>query len=428
MISRSKQIGFGMALSLYRLLGLVFSPAVVLVLAAFRRGRVRFAERLGWWRPPLGQPLWFHGASVGEVQGLIPILKLVRENLPDQRTLLTATSPTGLERGADYATATRILPLDILPCVWGALRSVSPRSLVISETELWPELMRAIFLRGTPVSIINGRISDYTFSWYRRLRGLFAPLLVRCSVVCVPDEVQRARFIDLGARPGAVHVTGHTKYDVLPRFAQPDQERLRSEIFSGLDASSRILVLGSVHPGEESWWLGAAEAAWRRGADLRVILVPRHLEKVGYFERCLSHLSLPYALRSACRSGGPSSARVVVFDTMGDLEVAYAAGDLAFVGATLVDIGGHNPFEPAMYGTPVCVGPYVSVIRPLVEEMRANNGLLLAESSEQVCTLVERLCAGDDLMRRVGLAGNEVWGRHRGAAKRVFERLLEVVG
>jgi len=136
MISRSKQIGFGMALSLYRLLGLVFSPAVVLVLVAFRRGRVRFAERLGWWRPPLGQPLWFHGASVGEVQGLIPILKLVRENLPDQRTLLTATSPTGLERGADYATATRILPLDILPCVWGALRSVNPRSLVISETEL----------------------------------------------------------------------------------------------------------------------------------------------------------------------------------------------------------------------------------------------------------------------------------------------------
>jgi 3-deoxy-D-manno-octulosonic-acid transferase len=117
---------------------------------------------------------------------------------------------------------------------------------------------------------------------------------------------------------------------------------------------------------------------------------------------------------------------VLVLDTMGLLEEAYAAGDLAFIGATLVDIGGHNPLEPAMYGVPVCVGPYTSVIRTIVDEMEAAGGVIRVSSAADISTLVDRLVRRDDTLKLAGEAGKRVWARHRGAAKRVFDRIVGV--
>lgn len=411
--------------SIYRIAGGLALPGVAVGLLASRRGRARYGERFGSWQEVPGAPWWFHGASVGEVQGLLPLLRLIRERHPSEKILLTGTSVTGLERGAAAADYTRILPIDSLPLVARAMSRVSPSRLVISETELWPELLAQALARGIPLSIINGRISGYTLAWYRRLRPMFAPIISRCSSICVPDEEQRERYLEMGAIPERLFVTGHTKYDSEPRHpGDAKRGEIRSRLFSGLGDSSRILILGSVRPEEERWWLDACEQAWGQGQDLRLVVAPRHQEKTSYFIEKLRERGMPFMSWSERIAGTEGSARVLLLDTMGLLEEAYAGADLAFVGATLVDIGGHNPLEPAMYAVPVCVGPYISVIRTIVEEMEEASGIQRVFSAQDISRAVQRLMSGDPAQREIGRAGQQVWQRHRGAAARVLEQLV----
>jgi 3-deoxy-D-manno-octulosonic-acid transferase len=428
MESQRKQTDIGMLHKVYRVATCLAIPGVALGLLTSKRGRARYGERFGRWSIVEGTPWWFHGASVGEVQGLIPLLKRMREELPTERILLTGTSVTGLERGAPLVDDTRLIPLDSHPLVARALKNVSPARFIISETELWPELISQVQSSGVPVSIVNGRISDYTFAWYRRLRSLFGALIEGCATICVPDTEQEARFLSMGARPSSVLVTGHTKYDSEPRCGAGDQrEALRQRFFPGVDARTAVLVLGSLRPQEESWWLDACQRVWGAGGYLRVILVPRHLERVEHFTHELERRKIPFEQWSnRARSAPEAQPRVLVLDTMGLLEEAYAAGDLAFIGATLVDIGGHNPLEPAMYGVPVCVGPYTSVIRTIVDEMEAAGGVIRVSSAADISTLVDRLVRRDDTLKLAGEAGKRVWARHRGAAKRVFDRIVGV--
>ncbi len=401
-------------------------PLVAIGLLASKRGRARYAERFGSWGEISGSPWWFHGASVGEVQGLSPVLRLLRERLPSEQILLSGTSPTGLERGSPLVDWTRLAPLDSPLLVRRAFRAFHPAQLVIAETELWPELMRQALARRVPVSIVNARISEYTKAWYSRLGSLFRPILSECRLVCVPDEQQRERFIALGVRPERVHVTGHSKYDVEPRFAgAAERSRQRASLFGDLTEASRILVLGSARPGEEHGWIAASQEAWKNGSDLRLVIVPRHQERFDYFASVLSQAAVQFSRTSQLPSGMPALGKVLMVDQMGALESCYAAADLAFVGATLVDVGGHNPFEPAMYAVPVVVGPHVAVIRHLVDELRQADAICEVTGAADMVKLVQRLFLDPGELRQAGERGQQVWMRHRGAAGRVLEHLLE---
>ena len=427
MSSQSKRTGTGMLAKAYAIATTLAAPVVATGLLAFRRGRVRFRERLGGWGSIPGAPWWFHGASVGEVQGLSPVLRLLKQEKPAEQVLLTCTSPTGLERGNSLADFTRLMPIDAPFLVRRALRAVTPKHFVIAETELWPELMRQALEQKVPISIVNGRISDYTERWYSRFGALFWPIVSQCSLICVPDEQQRERFVALGAPPERVHVTGHTKYDVAPRFsAQDARERCRASLFGGLSASSRILVLGSVRPDEEPWWLDACAEAWSAGHDLRLVVVPRHQEKFSLFASRLKARSIEFVRWSELGPGEPARGRVILVDAMGELEGCYAAADLAFVGATLVDVGGHNPLEPAMYGVPVVVGPHIAVIRGIVEELRSWRGVIEVSSAQEISGVVRRMFSGSGELAETGARGKAVWQRHLGSAQRVL-RLLEGV-
>lgn len=427
MSSQSKQTGTGMLAKAYALATTLAVPVVATGLLAFRRGRARFRERLGSWGSIPGTPWWFHGASVGEVQGLSPILRLLKQEKPAEKVLLTCTSPTGLERGGSLADFTRLVPLDAPFLVRRALRAVTPKHFVIAETELWPELMRHALTRRVPISIVNGRISDYTESWYSRLGALFWPLVSQCRLICVPDDQQRERFVALGAPADRVHVTGHTKYDVAPRFSAHDaREQTRASLFSDLSPSSRILVLGSVRPDEEPWWLDACGEAWSDGHDLRLVVVPRHQEKFSLFASRLKGRSIDFVKKSELTVGEAARGRVLLVDAMGELEGCYAAADLAFVGATLVNVGGHNPLEPAMYGVPVVVGPHIAVIRGVVEELRNSHGVIEVSTAPEISGVVKQLVSSSKELAEVGARGKAVWQRHLGSAQRVL-RLLEGV-
>ena len=418
MESQNKQIPTGILSRVYALSVTAAAPLVAAGLACSARGRRRYAERFGAWGEVSRSEWWMHGASVGEVQGLLPLIGEVRVRHPHESILLTSTSPTGLDRAGESVNTKRLLPIDVPWCVRRSLSSVETKRFVLAETELWPVLLRELLTRGVPCHIVNGRISDYTLRRYQMLRGLLSPLLERVASVCVASETQRDRYRALGVRPEVIHVTGHTKYDSAPKVREDvSRADLRREFFGENDTDTPLVTLGSVRPGEESVWLGAVQALYRTGKRLKVILAPRHMEKVSHFTDVLRKSGLSWVRWSERQNC--ASYDVLLLDVMGKLEEAYAVASLAFIGGTLVDIGGHNPLEAAMYGVPVVVGPYTSVISDVLDDMRSAQALTELGVGEDVQPLLERVVNRDPALREAGERGQRVWSHHRGAAQRV---------
>jgi 3-deoxy-D-manno-octulosonic-acid transferase len=255
------------------------------------------------------------------------------------------------------------------------------------------------------------------------------PLLAECRSISVPSEEQMERFVTLGAPPDRVRVVGHTKYDTEPSVRDDAaREGIRARFFAEKRSGSPILVLGSIRPGEEDGWFSAIRDLRQSGESFstpRLIVAPRHLERVDYFAEKLEQAGLPFARFSQMGGAGRAGEETVLLDTMGNLEEAYAIADLAFVGGTLVDIGGHNPLEPAMYGVPVVVGPYTSVIRDVVVAMNAVCGIIQVRGAEEVGRIVQALAKGDNSLAEVGRRGQGVWAHHRGAVKRALSVILD---
>lgn len=409
---------------LYKLYGATAAAALPLATVGLlfsARGRRRLGERFGDWGSVGGCEWWLHGASVGEVQGLLPFIRDIRAEHADSRIFLTTTSPTGLERAADLVHQGRLLPLDAPVLVRRALARVNCARFVVSETELWPSLLTEVQLRGIPCHMINARISDYTSRWYRLLRPVFTPILRRFSSISVPDEEQRERFVSLGVDSGNVYVTGHTKYDAQPKFlTQGAKEEARQLFFPRIDMDMPVIVLGSLREGEERLWFSSFRRAWEVGMSFRVIVAPRHAERFDFFWREIVSLNRRAVRWSSGDTPASEGHEIILLDTMGTLEQAYVAADLAFVGATLVDIGGHNPFEPAMYRVPVVVGPYTSVIRQPVSLMRDRSGILEVSNERDIFEVLSRLAAGDARLREVGERAFAVYAEQAGASARVL--------
>ena len=425
MVSQRKQMPTGILSSAYGVAVTAATPLVAAGLACSARGRRRYAERFGLWESVPPVQWWLHGASVGEVQGSLPFVAEIRAQPSEQKILLTSTSPTGLDRGGDKVEYRRLLPIDAGVCVRRAMSAVRAERFVLAETELWPTLLSELLRRDIPCHIMNGRISDYTFSWYRRFRSIFVPILSRFRSVCVPNELQRERYLELGVSPEALHVTGHTKYDSEPRvFGDESFRAIRNSFFADEAFDGPIVTLGSLRPGEEDVWLAPLREIRAGGGSLKVILAPRHMERVEYFAGKLARSGLSWVRWSEREQRTVSNASVVLLDVMGKLEEAYAVSNIAFIGGTLVDIGGHNPLEAAMYGVPVVVGPYTSVIQDLIEDMRAENGCIEVSDARDVARVLARVVGGDSSLQDVGERGQSVWLKHRGAAGRVLSVIL----
>jgi 3-deoxy-D-manno-octulosonic-acid transferase len=420
---------FGVLYKFYQSVLLLMLPVVFVALLVTKRGRRRFLERFGVWRRiPSKIDWWIHAASLGEARGVSSFIKKIREEFPEDIILLTGTSPSGLEALEDQVDFTRLLPIDCGPLICSALGSVSVRRLVITETEIWPSLLHHVFARNIPVHIINGRVSDYTVLFYQMIRWIVAPLLVRVSSICVPDEVQRKRYLSLiGAETKGgpeIVVTGHTKYDI--RFKDADTSLTRDELFPEISDDERVFTLGCLRSGEEDLWFSSIARLWAEGKKLRVVVVPRHAERFEYFWKKISSLTeraCKFSDRLSDKKSTDRECDILLVDKLGVLREMYSISDGAFVGATLVDIGGHNPFEAAMFGIPVVVGPYISVIAELISDMRKKNGIVEVQTSEDIERFLRSFIDGDPQLKAVGLAGGQVCERYRGATSRALKIL-----
>lgn len=414
---------------LYRLLmGLLLPLALLrllwrsLRLPAYRQ---RMGERLGFYpEGPRPADLWVHAVSVGEVQAAFPLIKALLERHPGLGVVVTTTTPTGAERLRQLLgerVQHRYTPYDLPSAARRFLRRFQPRLVVILETEIWPSLLAACQGQGIPVLLANARLSERSARGYARLGGFTARVLRRFALIAAQSESDARGFRALGADPRSVRVTGSIKFDV----ALPASLRERSEVVRRLWGSARpVWVAGSTHEGEDELLLAAHRRILQSLPDALLVLVPRHPERCVRVAALVNRQGLGLVTRSEGRTCEPGIA-VFLGDTLGELAVFFGAADGAFLGGSLVPVGGHNLLEAAAAGLPVAVGPHTFNFAEITELMVERGAAVRVQGSEDLARVVGGWLADPAERVRIGEEGRRVVEENRGALQRLLGLLEE---
>lgn len=363
---------------------------------------------------------WIHAVSVGEAIAAAPLVEGVRRLRPALPLMMTTVTVTGarvaVERYAELASH-RFLPMDLPWTVRRFLEALRPAFLVCMETELWPNLLRALAARGVPVMIANGRISDRSYRRYRMVRPFMRRVLDCVTVFAMQSSEDARRIIALGARPERVVVTGNIK-NVPPADTGGSVDIWRRLL--GLEAGQPVWVAGSTHRGEEEAVLAAHRLARADSPALALVIAPRHPERATEVVDLVKARGWPAVRRSAMPRERERDA-VVVLDTVGELAPVYGVADVVFVGGSLVPLGGHNMLEPALRRKPVLCGPHTGNFREAAALLGSAGAALVVRDGAALGRELARLLADGELRRKLGEAGHEAVASRHGAVKETLD-------
>ncbi len=425
-----------LALITYNLILLLLSPFILLVLLwrlVSGKSRRGLAERVGCVPTAKlagdGPRLWLHAVSVGETVAAKPVWQTLLARLPGWHFVHSTTTPTGQDQ-AVKAVGERgqviFFPFDLLPCVWWALARVRPSLIVVVETELWPNFLALAHLRGCKVVLANGILSDRSLRGARRLGPLYRWMTGNIDHCCMQSAEDAARMIALGAPPERVTVVGNTKFDqVLTEVPLGEQITLRDAL--GITRDEPILLAGSTHPGEEEHVLRAFRQVKANNPRVRLIIAPRHIQRAQEVEELAAAHGFTAVRRTKLTNLPPPHDAVIVLDTIGELARAYALCHAAFVGGSLVPIGGHNLLEPLGLGKPVMFGPHMHKNRDITAiVLDARVGYQIADADELAARWQEVL-ANARLRRDIDARARGIFQQHRGAGDRCAEIAARLV-
>jgi 3-deoxy-D-manno-octulosonic-acid transferase len=346
--------------------------------------RQRWNERFGFYTKNYPQNVvWFHAVSVGEAEALFPLLKVLQARQPAAKLLITTTTPTGSARvqAVFGGKAEHVyLPYDMPFVIRRFLKAFKPRLAVIMETEIWPNLYEACGRQKIPLFLINARLSERSARGYRKIPSLIRPALANVSLIAAQTADDAERFVQIGAKPETVGVMGNMKFDIeIAEETLAQGRRLKASAFG----DRFVWILASTHKNEEAPFLDIYPAIKEKIPELLLVIVPRHPERFNEVKNLCEERRLNAVMRT---SGNPCSAETDVYiaDTMGELRMLYAAADVAFIGGSLVPVGGHNLLEAAAAGVPVMFGPYMANFKEI------SAGILSREAARQ-CLSVEEI-------------------------------------
>lgn len=389
--------------------------------------RRRLPERLGYFSPkmPLPEPLiWVHAVSVGEVQAAAALIRVLQRHYSGHALLVTTATTTGAQRVQSlFGDSVRhaYLPYDLPGAVRRFFQQVRPALAIIMETEIWPNLYRECAVRGVPIVLASARLSERSVRRYRRFAAAFDSELKNLTVAA-QTQTDAQRFIAIGASPQRVYVTGNVKFDmeVAPEVGQ-DGEALRISSFAGRP----VWVAGSTHAVEEDIVIEAHRRLLQSYGNALLILAPRHPHRFDQVRGHLSARTLRFASRS--RQGPVHDIDILLADTLGELLLLYAAADVAFVGGSLVPIGGHNLLEPAALGKPVLTGPYNTNSQDIAKLMLASGAALQVNNAEELATTLLELFLNPKRREAMGEKGREIMVENRGAVENVMTVIEQVM-
>jgi 3-deoxy-D-manno-octulosonic-acid transferase len=359
--------------------------------------------------------IWLHTVSIGEFLSVTPLIeKLQRQK--NENILVTLATKTGRRVAETKVPGIQHLffPIDFYPVMKRAIKKINPKLIVIIETELWPSLLKIASDKKIPVLLLNGRISPFSFSKYRKIRFFSKRLLPLFSAITMRTQEEAERLIYLGADKNAIKIVGSMKFDLayeMSKTVNPAQVREKL----GIDENRRVVVFGSLHPAEEKPVADIAEKILKRFSDVTVVIVPRYLDKTDIY-RTLQKIKIEYVKRSDMPQN--KQYPVIVVNTYGELNSFYSICEFAFVGASLYRWGGQNPIEPTAFRKPVIFGIHNWHFKEEWEKIKEGGGGIEVHNYERLNYEVSRLLQNPDICRKIGERAYEVLLANTGATER----------
>ena len=417
-----------------------------------------------------------HAVSVGEVIAAIPFIKELRQRHPEIRITLSTVTPTGNEVARTrLPEVDQILysPFDFPWSVKRFIDRVKPDIYVSVETELWPNFLREVKRFGAKSLIINGRISPDAFKGYRRFRFVMKRVLSNVDLFCMQSDEDADRIREIGAPAGSVTVTGNMKYD--QKFIEMDEDAISAKMrLYGIDKGDKVIVAGSTHPGEDEAIISAYLECQKddekpaytppvchpefisgsqtmpgeeipkqvrddrgddrgmgfSGAKLRLIIVPRHIERTADIERILKARGLDVIKRTGLRNSEKNDVpyrTVIVVDTIGELSSLYSIATIVIIGGSFITHGGQNPLEAMYYRKPLIFGKHMFNFKQITEEILESGAGLMIEDKDSLKDALQGLLNNNGKQQEMGEKGYKIIAKNRGAVERnlaIIEKLL----
>lgn len=414
---------------LYNSLLILASPIILCILLAKKRCRRGLRNRLGIGLRPVLEPtgerrplIWVHAVSLGEVVAVTPLVKELHRRHPDHRLIVSTVTETGREaveqRLAGIAEH-RYAPLDFPWAVARAIDYWQPKLYLFVETELWPNILWRLQGQGVPAILVNGRLSSKSFA-RQHSKGLisFYRSVLRTLALCLMQSDRDVeRIVALGADPARVKRTGNIKFDQ-PLPATPVDASYRASL--GVGERDTLLLAGSTHPGEEEMIVAAYRTIALKHASVVLMLAPRHIERVEDVSATVMAAGLPVQRKSRLEAIG-AGPRVIILDTRGELARAYHEAAVAFVGGTLVPVGGHNLLEPAVWSKPVLFGPYTDHCAEIATLLLESGGAIRVSDAESLASSVGLWLDNYALCRQAGEAARQTVRDNQGALQQSLD-------
>src|SRR2546426_1208884 len=424
----------------YSLLTLV---VFALVSPYFLYQAIRYKKYIGSLRQRLGflpiafnvdgeESIWIHAVSVGETLTARALAADLKARYPRLRLFLSTTTIAGQQvarHNLQHLDGVFYFPFDWTFTSRRTLDVVKPRLFIMMETEIWPNLLRLCRKRGVKTVMINGRISSRSYPRYRLVRPFFRRVLDDVDRFCMQSEESARRLIDLGANPARVTVTGSLKFDSLeiPTPTSHGKPRDRVLRFFRLSANRPVIVAGSTMRGEETAILRAFARVKTTMVSAMLVLAPRHPERFGEVERIAREAGFVATRRSELPIDAEPRADVVVLDSMGELAQLYQLATAVFVGGSLVDHGGHNILEPAIFGKPIVFGPHMQNFTEIADAFVSNGAAVQVQTARELEEVLLGLLSDPVRRARLGAAARALVEANRGAKEKTLAVIADLV-
>ncbi len=371
--------------------------------------------------------IWLHAASVGEVKALSTIIPQLKKIKPDCSLVVSTMTESGKKEARRILSQVEFVflaPIDLKRFVRRTWASVGARALVLVETELWPNLIKEAKTRGSKVILINGRISEKSISRYLLVRSLFSQTLSYVDLLLMQSADDAERIKKLGVKSEKIRVLGNLKFDrMITQVSEMDKTLLKKKL--SIPDDLRVVIGGSTRTGEEEILVRVFKRLKGDCEKVLLLLAPRHLNRMKKIERMLCHQKLDFVRRSELDGRTAlSNQRVILLDTMGELARIYAMADVAFVGGSMVPIGGHNLLEPAACGICVIFGPHVDHFKAVADILIRSGGGIKIKNEQELYIRVLDLLKDEDKRKRMGKAAYQAVRKQSGVSQKTASLIL----